>query len=552
MGNTIATNPQIKESIKDAYTSDKQLFDKILEKSREIYSKNKLQIGDKELYERLAITYSNQLYKLPLEKIETIYSQMEEQSAVKNEMKPFLELSLKYDGLEEEKFIVNQLSGKLVENFKNKKIPAEVERNGIQLKLPDLYYIHNKVLLLLDGIQQRENNKLEKQIGGIYFHNLSLSNNGIIDPEDRKYVNINKLNNKNNKNKSGGSLMNNNNSNDPYNGNSNGNSISESNNGNYFNQNKGKKKLNINPPYPQKKQKKSLNSIENELKSLENENNPNKKNNPNPNSNGKKNLNNNGKKNKINIPPISLPPPAPKSKPIIIPEEDSLCTDPTVPCKLTKMEMCVKIVMNLMTRNNIILAILSTIPIQTKNGDYEGSFTFERLTSLKKGQFCAPSPLSDFQDDEDDVRIHKIMRFLNMMDDETCKKSGGRIFQLTEKQMKDMLEDETFGKKYYEYGNKINLIYQESIRALLTMLEKLESNFTISTNELNEISAAVKNTIDELYIKTQLNFLLAVLVVMDFDFSKNPVKLMKVEKRMNEIKKGIFQKSPKDPHQTVL
>jgi hypothetical protein len=115
-----------------------------------------------------------------------------------------------------------------------------------------------------------------------------------------------------------------------------------------------------------------------------------------------------------------------------------------------------------------------------------------------------------------------------------------------------MLEDETFGKKYYEYGNKINLIYQESIRALLTMLEKLESNFTISTNELNEISAAVKNTIDELYIKTQLNFLLAVLVVMDFDFSKNPVKLMKVEKRMNEIKKGIFQKSPKDPHQTVL
>lgn len=83
MGNTIAMNPQMKESIKEAYTSDKQIFDKILEKSREIYSKNKLQIGDKELYERLAITYSNQLYKLPLEKIETIYKQIEEQSAVK-------------------------------------------------------------------------------------------------------------------------------------------------------------------------------------------------------------------------------------------------------------------------------------------------------------------------------------------------------------------------------------------------------------------------------------------------------------------------------------
>ena len=124
MGNTITTNPQMKESIKDAYTSDKQLFDKILEKSRAIYSKNKLQIGDKELYERLTITYSNQLYKLPLEKIETIYNQIEGPSPVKNELKPYLELSLKYDGLEEEKFIINQLTGKLVENFKNKKIPV--------------------------------------------------------------------------------------------------------------------------------------------------------------------------------------------------------------------------------------------------------------------------------------------------------------------------------------------------------------------------------------------------------------------------------------------
>ena len=140
MGNTIATNPQIKES----YSSDKQLFDKILEKSRAIYSKNKLQIGDKEFYNRLVVTYSNQLYKLPLEKIETIYNQLEGPAPVKNELKQYLELSLKYDGLEEEKFIVNQLTGKLVDNFKNKKIPAEVERNGILLKLPDLYYINNK------------------------------------------------------------------------------------------------------------------------------------------------------------------------------------------------------------------------------------------------------------------------------------------------------------------------------------------------------------------------------------------------------------------------
>lgn len=424
MGNTIATNPQMKESIKEAYTSDKQLFDKIFEKSREIYSKNKLQIGDKELYERLVITYSNQLYKLPLEKIETIYSQVEGQSTVKNELKPFLELSLKYDALEEEKFIINQLSGKLVENFKNKKIPAEVERNGIQLKLPDLYYIHNRVLLLLDGVQQRENNKLE-QHGGIYFNPLALSNNGVIAEEDQKYINasmstiLNKTN-KNNKNTRGGYMNNNNNTNnDPYNGNGNYNSINKGNNGNNFNQNKGKKELIIKPKYPQypqKNQKKSLESIEKELEFLEKENNTKTTNTT------KKNIPNT---NKINTPQISTPPPAQKSKQIIIPEEDNLCIDPTVPCKLTKMEMCVKIVMNLMIRNNIILAILSTIPIQNKNDDYEGGFTFERLISLKKGRFCAPSPLLHVKDEDDHVRIHKILKFLNMMDDDTCKKSGG-------------------------------------------------------------------------------------------------------------------------------
>ncbi len=103
-----------------------------------------------------------------------------------------------------------------------------------------------------------------------------------------------------------------------------------------------------------------------------------------------------------------------------------------------------------------------------------------------------------------------------------------------------MLVDETFGKKYFDYGNKINSIYQESIRALLTILEKLESNFTISTDELNQISTSVKNTIDELYINTQLNFLMAVLVVMDFDFDKNPAKNIKIEERKKKIIQGTF------------
>ena len=356
--------------------------------------------------------------------------------------------------------------------------------------------------------------------------------------------------NKKGKNKRGGAgiYMNalNNNGNDPYNGNIENYSSSENEGKNGYGSNENKKKrLNIkqqpkHQPY-QKQNKRSLSSIEKELEELISE--PEQA----PANNKKINattavistkMNNNNSKIKQNSPQLQAP--TPKARPIVIPEEDNLCTDPTVPCKLTKMEMCVKIVMNLMTRNNIILAILSAIPIQNKNGDYEGSFTFERLTSLKKGKFCAPSPLLHNEDEDDDVRIHKIMKFLNMMDDDTCKKSGGIIYELKEKQMNDMLADEEFGKKYFEYGNKINAIYQESIRTLLTILEKLESNFTISTEELNQISMLVKNTLDELYIKTQLNFLLAVLVVLDFNFDKNPVKDMKIQERKKKITLGTF------------
>jgi hypothetical protein len=103
-----------------------------------------------------------------------------------------------------------------------------------------------------------------------------------------------------------------------------------------------------------------------------------------------------------------------------------------------------------------------------------------------------------------------------------------------------MLADESFGKKYFEYGNKINIVYQESLNTLYLLLEKLESNISLSTVSLNQISLAVKNVIDELYIKTQFNFLLAVLVVLDFDFLKSSTKTKTKAERIKKIIDGKF------------
>ena len=174
------------------------------------------------------------------------------------------------------------------------------------------------------------------------------------------------------------------------------------------------------------------------------------------------------------------------------------------------------------------------------NGDYKGGFTFERINSLKNGRFCVPSPFYKIDQSDDNVRIEKILKFLNILDENECRKSGGIIHIIKENQMREMLADESFGKKYFEYGNKINIVYQESLNTLYLLLEKLESNISLSTVSLNQISLAVKNVIDELYIKTQFNFLLAVLVVLDFDFLKSSTKTKTKAERMKKIIDGKF------------
>jgi len=108
--------------------------------------------------------------------------------------------------------------------------------------------------------------------------------------------------------------------------------------------------------------------------------------------------------------------------------------------------------------------------------------------------------------------------------------------KLSKERMEELGRDEKFGRSYYDFFRKINLFYQEALINLYNILESLQNNTSISTRRLNELSARTKQIIDELYLKTQFNYLMAILVILDFDFAKNTKETKAKEDRMTFVK----------------
>jgi hypothetical protein len=224
---------------------------------------------------------------------------------------------------------------------------------------------------------------------------------------------------------------------------------------------------------------------------------------------------------------------------------DRHCTDEAYECRLTKKQMCEKITYHFIVVNNLIATIVSVVPFPSESGDnYAGGFMFDRMESLRKGVFCLPPHHSEISAVTDDERLHKIFKYINILPkenvsfEETCKRSGGFVLKLSKERMEELGRDDKFGRAYFDFFKKINLFYQEALLNLYNILENLQNNSSISTRRLNELSAKTKQIIDELYLKTQFNYLMAVLVILDFDFAKNT----KETKAKDDRKKYITSK----------
>ena len=189
---------------------------------------------------------------------------------------------------------------------------------------------------------------------------------------------------------------------------------------------------------------------------------------------------------------------------------------------------------------------MSVVPFPDANGDnYSGGFMFDRMESLRTGVFCLPPHNSEISSISQDERLHKIFKYINILPKDnlsfeaTCKKNGGFVLKLSKERMEELGKDQKFGRAYYEFFKKINLFYQEALLNLYNILEGLQNNTLISTRRLNELSTRTKQIIDELYLKTQYNYLMTVMLILDFNFTKNKKETIAKENRMLEILKAL-------------
>lgn len=587
MGTTQSTPRQVKkedrevtETVKMAASEDKILIDKILAKSRELYQKNKESFLDENFCKKIAITYSKKLYELPIQQVRNIYNSIEESQFN-------LEVSSVVDPLKEEKFLVNELSGRLVERFKNKKLEPTLYK-GVKIIYPDVQYIQNRAIELLGDINKMELDK--KQVGGRNYFN----NNNEEEEEEEEEENY--YNNEENENE------NENNEEEEENrrrGRRNNYENIDFSKMSYKERKKMKKKMweekkrregfqkdnrrpdvrkpNITSEFKSvlgeipkveyksetiKQVKAELNKILSNVSTQKNNSQvPASQTTPNA---AKKNLSNAAKKNLSNVPKKNENKPTqPQAniKPVeerqnyrsvknIESGDDKYCTDEK-PCQLTKMEMCEKIIYHFIVRNNLIAAILSTVPFPAKDGEYKGSFVFERLKSLERGSFCLP-PYTEikFNDEKfpdeasklayENQRIGKILSYINNMDEKQCLANGGRVLILSKEQLQELYRHDALGRKYFDFAIKINNFYQNALIALYDILDNLQRNVKINTQNLNEISEQTKKIIDELYLKTQFNYLLAVLIILEFKFEKNTAENEIKNKRLSNIIREDF------------
>ena len=628
MGTTQSTPSQTKKDVKEVVdtvkkesSQDKILIDKILNKSREIYQKNKESFLDENFCKKIAITYTKKLYELPIQQVRNIYNEIE--SANYN-----LEVSTVVDPLKEEKYLVNELSGRLIERFKDKKLEPTLHK-GIKITYPDVMYIQNRAIELLGNINRFEQEK--KQDGGKpnYYNNNNNYNEN--EDYDNEFENEEEEENYNEENYNRYKKRNENSSKMSYRNRQlakqkmweererkrRGEGFEERRDDRRFDDRRDERRddrsenrrddrrdyrrddrrddrrdnrsenrrddrrderRRNNRGEEQKtftiEESKNFESIlgelpkaqyktpavvkaKEELNKILSEKKPNTK----VEEANVKQITGNAKPSNLrvnklenvsfeNVKVENIQKKNSKTVKNIESNGDIHCVDDKT-CNLTKKEICEKIVYHFIVRNNITAAILSTVPFPSKDGEYKGSFVFERLKSLERGSFCLP-PFEEikFQNNKFDndaaklayenERIAKILNYINIIDEKQCVSNGGRLLLLTKEQLQELYKNDALGKKYFDFAIKINNFYQEALNSLYNILDNLQSNVKINTQSLNDLSEATKKIIDELYLKTQFNYLLAVLVILEFKFEKNNAESEIKNRRMQNIIREDF------------
>lgn len=212
------------------------------------------------------------------------------------------------------------------------------------------------------------------------------------------------------------------------------------------------------------------------------------------------------------------------------------CTNSEKPCLLTKDELCRAIVRHYTIRANIIGAIVSVLPTK-KDGNIFGGFCYDRLTALKDFKICLPPNYRDFASMSVEKKVTELSKFVNNMFQKKCISVGGYYKKLTPQEIELLQKNikNPFNDLFFEYREKLYIAYHQGLRQLKRILLLLKNEIIISNIALDKVSQEAKVTIDNLYGMCQLNYMIAVLAILDADYS--PSKNTSNQLKRNTLKK---------------
>ncbi len=219
-------------------------------------------------------------------------------------------------------------------------------------------------------------------------------------------------------------------------------------------------------------------------------------------------------------------------------------------CKLSKKDLCTAITQNFIVRNNIIAAILSTIPYKNKNGEYEGGICYQRFLNLEQCKVCVPFEYISLKNKPTDYILQKVLEKADFLDEEKCNSNKGYFLKLTDQEkkiltskaiesVKNRVNNKTnYNLLFIESSEKLKRTYFENLNSLITILEKMKETPIINNKTLNIISKETKTYIDNMYNLCYYYYIYGIISLIFSEIKENVPQENSVGKFIaNSIKK---------------
>lgn len=176
----------------------------------------------------------------------------------------------------------------------------------------------------------------------------------------------------------------------------------------------------------------------------------------------------------------------------------------TSPCILTKDEIINEFVQHFIIRGNLIGAIQSVL--------VEHNHIEKRIDNLYNGTFCLPPNIQELETLDEYKRVQKILFYLQAQNKNECIQMKGTFAQINQWQQGEIMTE-----RYWDFVDTLETCYHSGIQSLREILQQLMEMKQIHHQELNALTEKTRQILDDLYMETEVYYLLAVLSYLEID-----------------------------------